>query len=105
MTLNVAGATMIASGTRDLAVPGLRCWLRTGEPVSASICAASKNASADGVAITCTVQPRSIACLTRVPSCVAGPAPHATTDSTQLLRAMKIGYPGGHRDLRFNPHG
>ena len=89
-TLNVAGATTIASGTRDRGMPGLRCTLRTGEPVSASMSAASKNASADGVAITCTVQPRSMACLTRVPSWSAGPAPQATTDRTQLLRAMKI---------------
>ena len=51
---------MMASGTRDRGVPGVRCVLRTGDPASASISAASKKASADGVAITWTVQPRSM---------------------------------------------
>ena len=90
MVLNVAGATMIASGMRDLGAPGLLYWLRTGVPVSASIPAASKNSSADGVAMTCTVQPRSMACLTSVPIAAAGPAPHAMTDRMGVLRAMKI---------------
>ena len=83
--LNVAGVTMIASGTRDLGVPGARCWLRTGDPVRPSISAASKKASADGVATTCTTQPRARASLTSVPTSEAAPAPETTTVSTQLF--------------------
>src|SRR5580693_7514300 len=87
--LNVAGATTMASGTRDRGVPGARCWLRTGDPVSPSTSAASKNARADGVAITWTVQPRSTACLTSDPTSAAGAAPDTTIESTPFFRAMK----------------
>ena len=86
--LNVAGATTIASGMRDRGSPGDRCALRTGDPVSASIALASKNASADGVATTCTTQPRASASLTSVPTSEAAPAPETTTVSTQLFRAI-----------------
>ena len=43
---------MMASGMRDRGAPGLLYWLRTGLPVAASISLASKNPSADGVAMT-----------------------------------------------------
>jgi len=54
----VAGATTMAFRHPRPRRAGARCLLRTGDPVSPSISAASKNASADGVAITWTVQPR-----------------------------------------------
>src|ERR1700685_4234346 len=87
--LNVAGATTMASGTCERGVPGARCALRTGDPVSASISAASKKASADGVAITWTVQPCAMACLTSDPISEAGAAPDTTTERSPLFRAMK----------------
>src|SRR5579859_594445 len=94
---------MIASGTRDLGSPGERCLLRTADPVTVSISATSKNASADGVAITCTVQPRSTAWLTSVPTSAAGPAPDTTTDSTPFLRAITTSI-GTVRPVVFRRH-
>src|ERR1700729_178132 len=88
--LNVAGATTMASGTGDRGVPGARCALRPGDPVSASISAASKKASADGVAITWTVQPRSMPCLTSDPMSEAGAAPDTTTERSPPFRAMEL---------------
>src|ERR1700683_4244880 len=76
---------MIASGIADLGAPGLLYWLRTGLPVCCSIAAASKNSSAEGVATTCTVQPRSCASLTNVLISVAGPAPQTMPDRTRLV--------------------
>src|SRR6266404_1491566 len=82
MVLNVAGATMIASGTFDRGAPGAEYWLRTGVPASFSTWAASKNGSADGVAMTCTRQPREVASRTRIPTSQVGAAAHTTTDRT-----------------------
>src|ERR1700722_14989419 len=82
IVLNVAGATMIASGSSDRGSPGLLYWLRTGPPDNAPSDSTSRNGSADGVAMTCTVQPRETASRTSVPAEDAGAAPQTTTDST-----------------------
>ena len=49
----------------------------------ASMAAWSKKSRAAGVAMTCTVQPRSSASFTKVPIALAGPAPHTTMDKTR----------------------
>jgi hypothetical protein len=66
MVMQVAGATRMASGTRDLGAPGLAYWLRTRLPVWPAMAAASKKSSAAGVAVTWTVQLRSWASLMQV---------------------------------------
>src|SRR5580698_10391869 len=80
IVLYVAGATMTASGIRDRGAPGGLYWLFTGLPVSRCIPASSKNASADGVATSCTSHPRLRASPVIVPIAVAGPAPQTIRD-------------------------
>src|SRR5258708_10842480 len=82
IVLNVAGATMIASGSSDRGSPGLPYWLRTGPPDSAPSDSTSRNGSADGVTMSCTVQPRETASRTSVRAEDAGAAPQTTTDRT-----------------------
>src|SRR5258708_12875832 len=82
IVLNVAGATMIASGSSDRGSPGLLYWLRTGPPDNAPSDSTSRNGSADGVAMTCTVQPRETASRTSVPAEEARAPPHTPTHRT-----------------------
>lgn len=79
-------------GIRDRGAPGLTYWLRTGLPTWSAIAAASKKSSAAGVAMTWTVQPRSWASLTQMPTAAAGPAPQATR-----VRTWQPGVTSGHR--------
>ncbi len=82
---------MMASGIGDLGAPGLPYWLLTGLPVCSSTAAWSKKSSALGVAMTCTVHPRSCASVTNEPVAVAGPAPHTMADRTRLPRSPVTG--------------
>src|SRR5438874_13105061 len=63
----------MASGIDDLGAPGLLYSLLTGLPVRFSTAVLSKNSRAAGVAITCTVHPRSCASVMNKPIAVAGP--------------------------------
>src|SRR5947207_14601553 len=91
MVLNVAGATMIASGIFDRGAPGAEYSLRTALPASFSIMAPLKKGRADGVAMTCTVHLRATASRTRVSTCAAGAAAQTITDRTCSLRSSLTG--------------